>query len=106
MIGSLEAHSIIASKRTLEDGVWAHVNVLGANSDVLGYATIGLPAVRRSRARRRSTVPLRWPERLRGSGQAILDIPVAIANNTATPGTVPRAERSAQPGPGATAANP
>jgi cobalt-zinc-cadmium resistance protein CzcA len=34
-------------------------------------------------------VTLRWPERLRGSEQAILDIPVEIVNNSVTPGTTP-----------------
>jgi cobalt-zinc-cadmium resistance protein CzcA len=34
-------------------------------------------------------VTLRWPERLRGYEQAILDIPVDVTNNTVTPGTVP-----------------
>jgi cobalt-zinc-cadmium resistance protein CzcA len=34
-------------------------------------------------------VALRWPERLRGNEQAILDIPIEVANNTVTPGYVP-----------------
>jgi cobalt-zinc-cadmium resistance protein CzcA len=34
-------------------------------------------------------ITLRWPERLRGNEQAILDIPVEVVNNTVTPGTVP-----------------
>jgi cobalt-zinc-cadmium resistance protein CzcA len=34
-------------------------------------------------------ITLRWPERLRGSEEAILDIPVDISNNTITPGYVP-----------------
>jgi cobalt-zinc-cadmium resistance protein CzcA len=34
-------------------------------------------------------VTLRWPERLRGNEQAILDIPVEVVNNTVTQGTVP-----------------
>jgi cobalt-zinc-cadmium resistance protein CzcA len=34
-------------------------------------------------------VTLRWPERLRGSEQAILDVPVDVVNNTVTPGTTP-----------------
>jgi cobalt-zinc-cadmium resistance protein CzcA len=34
-------------------------------------------------------VTLRWPESLRGSEEAILDIPVDITNNTVTPGMVP-----------------
>jgi cobalt-zinc-cadmium resistance protein CzcA len=34
-------------------------------------------------------ITLRWPERLRGNEQAILDIPVEIANNTVTPGSTP-----------------
>src|SRR5262249_48156580 len=32
---------------------------------------------------------LRWPERLRGSEQAILDIPIEVTSNTVTPGYVP-----------------
>src|SRR5207249_460562 len=32
-------------------------------------------------------ITLRWPERLRGSERAILDIPVEVTNNTVTPGT-------------------
>jgi cobalt-zinc-cadmium resistance protein CzcA len=34
-------------------------------------------------------IALRWPERLRGSEQAILDIPVDVANNTVTGGYTP-----------------
>jgi cobalt-zinc-cadmium resistance protein CzcA len=34
-------------------------------------------------------VALRWPERLRGNEQAILDIPVELVNNIVTPGWVP-----------------
>jgi cobalt-zinc-cadmium resistance protein CzcA len=34
-------------------------------------------------------IALRWPERLRGNEQAILDIPIEAANNTVTPGYVP-----------------
>jgi cobalt-zinc-cadmium resistance protein CzcA len=34
-------------------------------------------------------ITLRWPERLRGNEQAILDVPVQIANNTVTPGSTP-----------------
>jgi cobalt-zinc-cadmium resistance protein CzcA len=34
-------------------------------------------------------VTLRWPERLRGNEQAILDVPVEVINNSVTPGTVP-----------------
>jgi cobalt-zinc-cadmium resistance protein CzcA len=36
-------------------------------------------------------ITLRWPERLRGSEEAILDIPVDVTNNTATPGMTPSA---------------
>src|SRR5439155_22500276 len=34
-------------------------------------------------------ITLRWPEHLRASEHAILDIPVDITNNVVTPGTVP-----------------
>jgi cobalt-zinc-cadmium resistance protein CzcA len=34
-------------------------------------------------------ITLRWPERLRNSEQAILDIPVDVSNNTVTAGMVP-----------------
>ncbi|HEV3445488.1 MAG TPA: efflux RND transporter permease subunit [Gemmataceae bacterium] len=34
-------------------------------------------------------ITLRWPERLRGSEEAILNIPVDVTNNTITPGAVP-----------------
>jgi cobalt-zinc-cadmium resistance protein CzcA len=34
-------------------------------------------------------ITLRWPERLRNSEQAILNIPVDVTNNTITPGYVP-----------------
>jgi len=34
-------------------------------------------------------ISLRWPERLRGNEQAILDIPIEVGNNTVTPGYVP-----------------
>src|SRR5438128_5560332 len=34
-------------------------------------------------------ITLRWPEHLRGSEEAILNIPVDITNNTVTPGSVP-----------------
>ncbi|HEY7311595.1 MAG TPA: efflux RND transporter permease subunit [Gemmataceae bacterium] len=34
-------------------------------------------------------ITLRWPERLRGNEQAILDIPIEVANNTVTQGSVP-----------------
>jgi heavy metal efflux system protein len=34
-------------------------------------------------------ITLRWPERLRGSEEAILNIPVDVTNNTVTPGSVP-----------------
>jgi cobalt-zinc-cadmium resistance protein CzcA len=39
-------------------------------------------------------VALRWPERLRGSEQAILDIPVEVINNTVTPGYVPSLDQT------------
>jgi len=34
-------------------------------------------------------IALRWPEHLRGNEQAILDIPIEVANNAVTPGYVP-----------------
>jgi cobalt-zinc-cadmium resistance protein CzcA len=34
-------------------------------------------------------ITLRWPQQLRDSEEAILDIPVDVTNNTVTPGTVP-----------------
>jgi cobalt-zinc-cadmium resistance protein CzcA len=34
-------------------------------------------------------IAIRWPERLRGSEEAILDIPVEVAYNTVTPGYTP-----------------
>src|SRR5262249_51351406 len=34
-------------------------------------------------------ITLRWPERLRGSERAILDIPIDVTNNQVTPGTTP-----------------
>jgi cobalt-zinc-cadmium resistance protein CzcA len=34
-------------------------------------------------------ISLRWPERLRGNEQAILDIPIEVVNNVVTPGYVP-----------------
>ncbi|HTU89187.1 MAG TPA: efflux RND transporter permease subunit, partial [Gemmataceae bacterium] len=34
-------------------------------------------------------IALRWPERLRGNEQAILDVPIEVTNNTVTPGYVP-----------------
>jgi cobalt-zinc-cadmium resistance protein CzcA len=43
-------------------------------------------------------ISLRWPARLRGSEQAILDIPVDIINNTVTPGTVPSLAQTPQSG--------
>jgi cobalt-zinc-cadmium resistance protein CzcA len=39
-------------------------------------------------------ITLRWPQRLRGSEEAILDIPVDITNNTVTPGLVPNAPQT------------
>jgi cobalt-zinc-cadmium resistance protein CzcA len=44
-------------------------------------------------------IVLRWPERLRASEQAILDIPVDVANNTVTPGPVPAAPQTPLTGP-------
>jgi heavy metal efflux system protein len=46
-------------------------------------------------------VSLRWPERLRGSEQAILDIPVDVTNNIVTPGTVPSLPQTPHSGPSA-----
>jgi cobalt-zinc-cadmium resistance protein CzcA len=34
-------------------------------------------------------IALRWPERLRGNEQAILDLPIEVTNNTTTPGGAP-----------------
>jgi cobalt-zinc-cadmium resistance protein CzcA len=49
-------------------------------------------------------ITLRWPEKLRGSEQAILDIPVEISNNTVTGGNAPSANPTpltgASSGPG------
>jgi cobalt-zinc-cadmium resistance protein CzcA len=39
-------------------------------------------------------ITLRWPERLRGSEESILEIPVDISNNTVTPGLVPNAPQT------------
>jgi cobalt-zinc-cadmium resistance protein CzcA len=44
-------------------------------------------------------VTLRWPERLRGNEQAILDIPVDVTNNTVTPGYVPGIGQTPMTGP-------
>jgi cobalt-zinc-cadmium resistance protein CzcA len=44
-------------------------------------------------------ITLRWPERLRGSEQAILDIPVDVANNVVTPGTTPGVPATPVTGP-------
>jgi cobalt-zinc-cadmium resistance protein CzcA len=39
-------------------------------------------------------IALRWPDRLRGNEQAILDIPIEVTNNTVTPGYVPGTPRT------------
>jgi cobalt-zinc-cadmium resistance protein CzcA len=44
-------------------------------------------------------ITLRWPERLRGSEEAILNIPVDITNNTVTPGYVPSVNQTPLSGP-------
>jgi cobalt-zinc-cadmium resistance protein CzcA len=44
-------------------------------------------------------VALRWPERLRGSEQAILDVPVEVTNNTVTPGMTPSLPATPVSGP-------
>jgi cobalt-zinc-cadmium resistance protein CzcA len=44
-------------------------------------------------------ITLRWPERLRGYEQAILDIPVDVTNNTVTPGYVPGINQTPVTGP-------
>jgi cobalt-zinc-cadmium resistance protein CzcA len=44
-------------------------------------------------------IALRWPERLRGYEQAILDIPVDVTNNTVTPGWVPGISQTPWTGP-------
>jgi cobalt-zinc-cadmium resistance protein CzcA len=46
-------------------------------------------------------ISLRWPARLRGSEQAILDIPVDVTNNTVTPGSVPNLPQTPTSGPSA-----
>jgi cobalt-zinc-cadmium resistance protein CzcA len=43
-------------------------------------------------------ITLRWPERLRGDEQAILDIPVDVTNNTVTAGSVPSLPQTPQTG--------
>jgi cobalt-zinc-cadmium resistance protein CzcA len=50
-------------------------------------------------------VTLRWPERLRGSERAILDIPIDVTNHTVTPGTTPNIPQTPVSGP-ATGVNP
>ena len=44
-------------------------------------------------------ITLRWPERLRGSEEAILNIPVDITNNTVTPGYAPNISQTPLSGP-------
>ncbi len=44
-------------------------------------------------------IALRWPERLRGNEQAILDIPIEVNNNTVTPGYVPGTPQTPVTGP-------
>jgi cobalt-zinc-cadmium resistance protein CzcA len=44
-------------------------------------------------------ITLRWPERLRGSERAILDIPVDVTNNVVTPGWVPGVGQTPVTGP-------
>jgi cobalt-zinc-cadmium resistance protein CzcA len=44
-------------------------------------------------------IVLRWPERLRGDEQAILDIPVEVSNNTVTQGTQPTIPSTPVSGP-------
>jgi cobalt-zinc-cadmium resistance protein CzcA len=44
-------------------------------------------------------VTLRWPEKLRGDEQAILNIPVDVANNQVTPGFVPGLPQTPMAGP-------
>ncbi len=44
-------------------------------------------------------IALRWPERLRGNEQAILDIPIEVTNNTVTPGYVPSTPQTPVTGP-------
>jgi cobalt-zinc-cadmium resistance protein CzcA len=44
-------------------------------------------------------ITLRWPERLRGSLEAILDIPVELANNVVTAGNTPSGQPTTVSGP-------
>jgi cobalt-zinc-cadmium resistance protein CzcA len=44
-------------------------------------------------------IAVRWPERLRGNEQAILDIPIEVTNNTVTPGYVPSTPQTPVTGP-------
>jgi cobalt-zinc-cadmium resistance protein CzcA len=44
-------------------------------------------------------ISLRWPEHLRGHEQAILDIPIDVANNTVTPGYQPSTPQTPVTGP-------
>jgi cobalt-zinc-cadmium resistance protein CzcA len=50
---------------------------------------------------KRFDITLRWPQRLRGSEQAILDIPVDVTNNTVTSGYVPSLAQTPFTGPSA-----
>lgn len=44
-------------------------------------------------------VTIRWPQHLRGSEEAILNIPVDVSNNTVTAGTVPSLPQTPHSGP-------
>jgi heavy metal efflux system protein len=65
-----------------------NVSVADANATVK-TAVGGQACTQMTEGEKTFDVTLRWPERLRSSEDAILDIPVDVTNNLVTPGLVP-----------------
>src|SRR5207253_1667479 len=57
--------------------------------NVIETAVGGKPFTQMIEGEKSFDISLRWPEKLRNSEEAILNIPVNVVNNTMTPGAVP-----------------
>src|SRR5262249_15599331 len=76
------------------------VSVVDVNA-VIKSAVGGQPFTQMIEGEKTFDITLRWPERLRGDVEKILDIPVDITNNTVTSGSQPSAPQTPVTGPSA-----
>jgi cobalt-zinc-cadmium resistance protein CzcA len=74
------------------------VSVADVNA-VIKSAVGGQPFTQMIEGEKTFDITLRWPERLRGDVETILDIPVDVTNNTVTPGSQPSSQQTPVTGP-------